>query len=79
MQEESEGYAKVLDFLVRGEPSDEEGRRCRLRQLLGTFELDPNRVMEEYDIPAYKNFETCYADLKDGKRSTEQVSEENVK
>lgn len=46
LQEESEGYAKVLDFLVRGEPSDEEGRRCRLRQLLGTFELDPNRVMD---------------------------------
>ena len=48
LQEESEGYSKVLSFLVSGCRRDEDPnrQRRRLRQLIGVFELDPNRVLD---------------------------------
>ena len=46
LQEESEGYSKVLHFLTIGKPVDVVERRANLRKLLGTFELDPNRVLD---------------------------------
>jgi THO complex subunit 2 len=46
LQEESEGYSKVLQFLTTGSGTDAVERRARLRQLIGTFELDPNRVLD---------------------------------
>ena len=48
LQEESEGYSKVLQYLSTG--SDVNGQnndnRAFLWQLVGTFELDPNRVLD---------------------------------
>lgn len=45
LQEESEGYSKVLQFLLSSS-DDSLTRRNQLRQIMGTFELDPNRVMD---------------------------------
>jgi THO complex subunit 2 len=47
LQEDSEGYSKLLHFLVSpGGAGDESEQIGHLRQLLGTFELDPNRAMD---------------------------------
>ena len=48
LQEESEGYSKVLNFFVSGcyHDGDLDCQRKRLRQLIGVFELDPNRVLD---------------------------------
>lgn len=46
LQEESEGYAKVLDFFLLQEPDDLVQRRSNLLQLIGTFELDPHRLLD---------------------------------
>lgn len=48
LQEDSEGYSKLLQLLVSpaGTGNETEHDICRLRQLLGTFELDPNRAMD---------------------------------
>jgi THO complex subunit 2 len=46
LQEESEGYSKALHFLTTGSGTDAIERRARLRKLIGTFELDPNRVLD---------------------------------
>jgi THO complex subunit 2 len=48
LQEESEGYSKVLHFLVSGchQQEDANQQLSRLRQLIGAFELDPNRVLD---------------------------------
>jgi THO complex subunit 2 len=42
LQEESEGYAKILHYFSSGD----NGEVSNLRKLLGTFELDPNRVLD---------------------------------
>jgi THO complex subunit 2 len=46
LQEESEGYSKALHFLVSQDINDPVLRRAKLLQLIGTFELDPNRLMD---------------------------------
>jgi THO complex subunit 2 len=46
LQEESEGYAKVLSFLTLDHDTSPEQRRRKLSQLIGIFELDPNRVLD---------------------------------
>ena len=44
LQEESEGYSKVLKFF--SSEGEESYNPSVLRKLLGTFELDPNRVLD---------------------------------
>eukprot|EP00804_Cyclotella_cryptica_P017002 CCRYP_003263-RA/>CCRYP_003263-RA protein AED:0.01 eAED:0.01 QI:1784/1/1/1/1/1/4/343/1697 len=50
--EESEGWAKLLGFLVRAGPrflvedGTEEGETEHVRSLIGAFDLDPNRVLD---------------------------------
>ncbi len=46
LQEESEGYSKVLQYLCSGYVSENNNDRSFLWQLVGTFELDPNRVLD---------------------------------
>jgi THO complex subunit 2 len=51
LQEESEGYAKVLQFLhlqptETNNGEDEDRSIGHLQHLVGSFELDPNRVLE---------------------------------
>ena len=46
LQEESEGFSKLLQFLTGGKPDGEKERRASLMRLLGTFELDPNRALD---------------------------------
>ena len=47
LQEESEGYSKVLQYLCSGQISkNNNSNRSFLWQLVGTFELDPNRVLD---------------------------------
>jgi hypothetical protein len=52
LQEESEGYSKILQYLCGGSSNGEADKasnnhnRSFLWQLVGTFELDPNRVMD---------------------------------
>jgi THO complex subunit 2 len=46
LQEESEGYAKALHFFTLQESDDPAQRRSKLLQLIGTFELDPNRLLD---------------------------------
>jgi THO complex subunit 2 len=63
LQEESEGYSKVLHFLISGDPNDEVERRSYLRKLLGTFELDPNRVLDlTIDIMEAQLYPDGYSD-----------------
>jgi len=45
LQEESEGYAKLIVFLSAGSGTFME-QLTTMRQLIGTFELDPSRVMD---------------------------------
>jgi THO complex subunit 2 len=46
LQEESEGYAKVLQFLMEASVTGAEDRRKQLMSIIGTFELDPSRVLD---------------------------------
>lgn len=45
LQEESEGYSKLVQFLSTGSGSPIE-QVITMRRLIGTFELDPNRVLD---------------------------------
>ncbi len=46
LQEESEGYSKMLQYLCTGHASETNSDRSFLWQLVGTFELDPNRILD---------------------------------
>ena len=45
LQEESEGYSKVLNFFIT-QDSIHEQNRSKLLKLIGRFELDPNRLLD---------------------------------
>eukprot|EP00934_Nitzschia_sp_Nitz4_P002160 Nitzschia sp. Nitz4//scaffold8_size234185//228061//232728//NITZ4_001309-RA/size234185-processed-gene-0.358-mRNA-1//1//CDS//3329559962//2160//frame0 len=46
LQEETEGFSKAVSFLSSSKTMDDENCRQKLFQLMGTFELDPHRVMD---------------------------------
>ena len=48
LQEESEGYSKIIQFLMEANASqcDADTRRTKLLSTIGTFELDPSRVLD---------------------------------
>jgi hypothetical protein len=55
---------------------------CTEEKALYMFDGDNDfvkQIMEEFGITAYKTFKDCYNDLREGKRSTDQITEEQAK
>ena len=86
-EEQSEEKAAWLAVLNDGEKLAEFDRclrtdpDCELeKQIIYTDGTGPTILeMTGYEMDSYSSFFRCFDDLKDGKRDTEQVSEEDVK